>query len=236
MRQKWPDSRIKVALWNASQWSRIPFQEVTERVCSVVIVVVSLKGIIRTFKPVFKSICTSIITPRCVVDTLALYKRVAAFAWSQEAINAMLEPATGTSPDDMPGGTVLFTGATSSIRGASGFATFAAGKHGLRALSQSLAREFGKREIHVAHVIIDGTILTKKTREMFGGKKKLSSTPGETSEGGEDWMDDDSRRLDPVSVAKVDPSFLLILHFVDHIVTGFCLASPTGPQCMDARA
>ena len=103
------------------------------------------------------------------------------------------------------GGTVLFTGATSSIRGASSFATFAAGKHGLRALSQSLAREFGKRDIHVAHVIIDGTILTKTTKRLFGGKNHVVQTPGnaDAAEEGDDWMDDESRRLDPDSVAKV---------------------------------
>lgn len=65
-----------------------------------------------------------------------------------------------------------------------------------------LAREFGKQNIHVAHVIIDGTILTKKIREMFGGKKQVVQTPGEAT-GDESWLDDDTRRLDPVSIAKV---------------------------------
>lgn len=120
----------------------------------------------------------------------------------------MLEPANGTSPDDLPGGTVLFTGATSSTRGAAAFATFAAGKHGLRALSQSLAREFGKQNIHVAHVIIDGTILTQKIKEMFGGKKQIAQTPGEVT-GDENWLDDDTRRLDPSSVAKVSSGRLI---------------------------
>ena len=55
-------------------------------------------------------------------------------------------------------GTILFTGATASIKGYSGSATFAMGKFGLRALSQSMARELGPKGIHVAHVIIDGGI------------------------------------------------------------------------------
>ncbi len=64
-------------------------------------------------------------------------------------------------------GTILFTGATASVRGADGFAAFAGGKHALRATAQSMARELGPRGIHVAHVVIDGPIDTKWTREVF---------------------------------------------------------------------
>ena len=55
-------------------------------------------------------------------------------------------------------GTILFTGATASLRGGASFAAFAAAKHGLRALAQSMARELGPKGIHVAHVVIDGRI------------------------------------------------------------------------------
>jgi NAD(P)-dependent dehydrogenase (short-subunit alcohol dehydrogenase family) len=55
-------------------------------------------------------------------------------------------------------GTVLFTGASGSMRGKPGFAHFAAAKAGLRMISQSMAREFGPQGIHVAHVVIDGGI------------------------------------------------------------------------------
>jgi NAD(P)-dependent dehydrogenase (short-subunit alcohol dehydrogenase family) len=55
-------------------------------------------------------------------------------------------------------GTILFTGASGSLRGKAGFAAFAAAKFGLRAVSQSMARELGPKGIHVAHVIIDGGI------------------------------------------------------------------------------
>jgi NAD(P)-dependent dehydrogenase (short-subunit alcohol dehydrogenase family) len=58
-------------------------------------------------------------------------------------------------------GTILFTGATASLRGAAGFAAFAGGKHALRALAQSMARELGPKNIHVAHVIIDGAVDTE---------------------------------------------------------------------------
>jgi NAD(P)-dependent dehydrogenase (short-subunit alcohol dehydrogenase family) len=64
-------------------------------------------------------------------------------------------------------GTILFTGATASLRGAAGFSAFAGGMHGKRALAQSMARELGPQNIHVAHVIIDGPIDTPFTRERF---------------------------------------------------------------------
>lgn len=57
-----------------------------------------------------------------------------------------------------PGGTILFTGATASLRGSAGFHNLAVGKFGLRALAQSMARELHPKGIHVAHVIIDGHI------------------------------------------------------------------------------
>src|SRR6202158_2251536 len=55
-------------------------------------------------------------------------------------------------------GTILFTGATASVRGRANFAAFAGAKHALRALAQSMARELGPKGIHVAHTIIDGQI------------------------------------------------------------------------------
>jgi NAD(P)-dependent dehydrogenase (short-subunit alcohol dehydrogenase family) len=64
-------------------------------------------------------------------------------------------------------GTILFTGATASVRGSAGFAAFAGAKHALRALAQSMARELGPQGIHVAHVLIDGAIDTAFIRDMF---------------------------------------------------------------------
>ena len=61
-------------------------------------------------------------------------------------------------------GTILFTGATASIRGRDGFAAFAAAKAGLRALAQSMSRELGPKGIHVAHVVVDGAIDGNFTR------------------------------------------------------------------------
>ena len=64
-------------------------------------------------------------------------------------------------------GTLLFTGATASMRGAAGFAAFASAKHGLRALAQSMARELGPQNIHVAHVVIDAAVDTDWIHENF---------------------------------------------------------------------
>jgi NAD(P)-dependent dehydrogenase (short-subunit alcohol dehydrogenase family) len=64
-------------------------------------------------------------------------------------------------------GTIIFTGATASLRGGARFHNLAVGKFGLRALAQSMARELGPQNIHVAHVIIDGPIDTPFTRERF---------------------------------------------------------------------
>jgi NAD(P)-dependent dehydrogenase (short-subunit alcohol dehydrogenase family) len=73
------------------------------------------------------------------------------FLMAREAVPAMLERGRGT---------LLFTGATAALRGGARFAGFAVGKFGQRALAQSLAREFGPKGIHVAHVVIDGVIGT----------------------------------------------------------------------------
>jgi len=64
-------------------------------------------------------------------------------------------------------GTILLTGATAAVRGSNQFAAFAAGKFGLRAVGQSLAREFGPQGIHVAHIVVDGVVDTPVTRQWL---------------------------------------------------------------------
>jgi NAD(P)-dependent dehydrogenase (short-subunit alcohol dehydrogenase family) len=75
-------------------------------------------------------------------------------------------------------GTILFTGATSSLRGSAGFAAFAGAKHALRALAQSMARELGPQGIHVAHVVIDGAIDTEFIRANFPERYALKDRDG----------------------------------------------------------
>jgi NAD(P)-dependent dehydrogenase (short-subunit alcohol dehydrogenase family) len=73
----------------------------------------------------------------------------AGFLAGREAAKAMVPRGRGT---------ILFTGATASVRGRDGFSAFAAAKHGLRAVAQSMARELGPQGIHVAHIVIDGAV------------------------------------------------------------------------------
>ena len=75
-------------------------------------------------------------------------------------------------------GTILFTGATASLRGRDGFAAFAGAKHGLRALAQSMARELWPQGIHVAHPIIDGAIDTDFIRSNFPERYALKKQDG----------------------------------------------------------
>ena len=76
-------------------------------------------------------------------------------------------------------GTIIFTGASASLRGKPGFAHFAAAKAGLRMIAQSMAREYGPLGIHVAHVVIDGGI---------NGDRLLSRGPTLSEERGEDGL------------------------------------------------
>ena len=95
---------------------------------------------------------------------------VGAFHCSQEAIEDMLgadgdggEPSDvrRASPDrESGGGTIIFTGATSAVRGRGGAPGFSAGKFAARGLAESMARELAPEGIHVAHVVIDGQIDT----------------------------------------------------------------------------
>jgi NAD(P)-dependent dehydrogenase (short-subunit alcohol dehydrogenase family) len=93
----------------------------------------------------------------------------AGFLTGREAARLMLPRGKGT---------ILFTGATASLRGGKGFAAFAGAKHALRALAQSMARELGPEGIHVAHVVIDGAIDTAFIRENFPERYALKEKAG----------------------------------------------------------
>ncbi|HMR31735.1 MAG TPA: SDR family NAD(P)-dependent oxidoreductase [Geminicoccaceae bacterium] len=75
-------------------------------------------------------------------------------------------------------GTVIFTGATGSLRGGAGFAAFAAAKAGLRMVAQSMAREFGPQGLHVAHVVIDGGIDGERLRRAFPERAAAAAEDG----------------------------------------------------------
>jgi NAD(P)-dependent dehydrogenase (short-subunit alcohol dehydrogenase family) len=74
--------------------------------------------------------------------------------------------------------TIIFTGATASLRGSANFAAFAGAKHALRALAQSMARELGPQGIHVAHVVVDGAIDTGFIRDNFPERYALKAQLG----------------------------------------------------------
>jgi NAD(P)-dependent dehydrogenase (short-subunit alcohol dehydrogenase family) len=86
-----------------------------------------------------------------------------AFYAAREVLPAMVERGRGT---------ILLTGATAALRGSARFAALAVGKFGLRALAQSMAREFGPQGVHVAHVIIDGQISTPRVRGMYPDREE----------------------------------------------------------------
>ncbi len=100
------------------------------------------------------------------------------FLLAQAILPKMLEQGAGT---------LIFTGATGSLRGSARFSPFAAAKGALRMMAQSLAREFGPRGIHVAHVVIDGVI---------HGDRARSAIPGLESRFGDDGM------LEPDHIAE----------------------------------
>jgi NAD(P)-dependent dehydrogenase (short-subunit alcohol dehydrogenase family) len=75
-------------------------------------------------------------------------------------------------------GTIIFTGASASLRGRAGFAAFAGAKHALRALAQSMARELWPQGVHVAHVVIDGAIDTEFIRSNFPQRYALKDQQG----------------------------------------------------------
>ncbi|KAF8510115.1 NAD(P)-binding protein [Hysterangium stoloniferum] len=109
---------------------------------------------------------------------------MAAFAFARESILAF-KPLGANEAGKR--GTLLFTGATASLRGNVTTSAFSSSKFALRGLSQSLAKEFGKDDIHVAHVIIDGAILTDRVREDRNDPE---------------WEKKEMKKLHPDSIAK----------------------------------
>ncbi|HRI18228.1 MAG TPA: SDR family oxidoreductase [Burkholderiaceae bacterium] len=94
---------------------------------------------------------------------------LAGFLVGREVAKAMLTRGRGT---------IVFTGATASVRGSAGFSAFAGAKHALRALAQSMARELGPQGIHVAHVVIDGAIDTAFIAQNFPERYALKASEG----------------------------------------------------------
>lgn len=88
-----------------------------------------------------------------------------ALFFSQAAIPLLLRHAEDQAAEHPP--TLIFTGATASIKANAQMATFAAPKWALRAMTMSLAKEFGPQGVHVSHAVIDGVIDIPKSQEML---------------------------------------------------------------------
>jgi NAD(P)-dependent dehydrogenase (short-subunit alcohol dehydrogenase family) len=86
-----------------------------------------------------------------------------AFYAAQQVLPVMVEDGHGT---------IQHTGASAALRGKASFSALAVGKFGLRALAQSMAREFGPQGVHVSHVIVDGQIHTPRVREMMPDREE----------------------------------------------------------------
>ncbi len=134
----------------------------------------------------FRKIQASLGAPSVLVYNAGAFQRGGILAlapdrveqvWRVACLGALL-CAQQVLPDMVKAGrgTILLTGATASLRGSAGFASFAIGKFGLRALGQSMAREFGPLGIHVAHIVIDGQIDAARA----GGAQNMEQTPPST--------------------------------------------------------
>jgi NAD(P)-dependent dehydrogenase (short-subunit alcohol dehydrogenase family) len=99
------------------------------------------------------------------VQTALRINTLGGFIFGREAVRVMAPYERGS---------LLYTGATASLRGKPPFTAFAAAKAGLRSISQSFAREFGPRGIHVAHVVIDGAIDGERARQRDPKRAELS--------------------------------------------------------------
>ncbi|KAF2855996.1 NAD(P)-binding protein [Plenodomus tracheiphilus IPT5] len=114
------------------------------------------------------------IPPEVFVQSLAV-SATGGILFSQSFLPLLLK---GVEKGSQHPPSLIFTGATASVKSNAQMASFATGKWALRALSQSLAREFGPQGVHVAHAIIDGVIDIPKTREWLrelGPEAKLSA-------------------------------------------------------------
>ncbi|OJJ03153.1 hypothetical protein ASPVEDRAFT_42667 [Aspergillus versicolor CBS 583.65] len=98
---------------------------------------------------------------------------IGAFNFAQSTL-PLLQKSTGLQHPP----TLIFTGATASVKGSANFAAFATGKFALRALAQSLAREFGPKGVHVSHVIIDGVIDIPRTKDWANEHEDGKLDPG----------------------------------------------------------
>lgn len=155
---KFPSSEVRVAIYNAGEGTFKKFFDVTDA-------------------DIERSTTTGIVGP------FAFSRAVITAFKSNELSDAVKHPDEGARKR----GTLIFTGATAGLRGNTFTSIFSVTKFALRSLSQSLNKEFGPENIHVAHSIIDGGILTDRSRAVKNDPQ---------------WETDNDARLHPDSIAK----------------------------------
>jgi len=95
-------------------------------------------------------------------------------AWRVSAYGALLCSQQAIPEMRDNGGTIIFTGATSAVRGREGAVGFSAAKFAVRGMAESMARELGPEGIHVAHVVIDGQIETPQVKRSYPNRDEAS--------------------------------------------------------------
>lgn len=170
-----------IALISRSEKTLEPVQKELEQQGHTAISVPADAGDVSSLKNAFNSIRTKFGTdPEVLLYNATGFQYGGILDLKPEALQAALNiTVTGglvASQEVLPSmvkngkGTILFTGATASLRGSAKFGVFAASKFALRALAQSIAREFSPQGIHVAHVIVDGEINTPRQVESQPGR------------------------------------------------------------------
>ncbi|SCZ90261.1 BZ3500_MvSof-1268-A1-R1_Chr9g10769 [Microbotryum saponariae] len=196
VRKEWPGSRLKTAVWNTSQWSNIPFLDIKESDirASTQINIISATAFAQHAVRMFLEKPASEEKEDAVGGEFGKHADYHGcderdergvgfrrFRCGQIGVGFFLvsEPLTS---DKQPA--LINSISTHRMISSS-----------LRALSQSIAREFGPQGVHVAFVIVDGTIKTKATTRLFSNRH-------ERSQDGKSWLDDETLALQPGSIAK----------------------------------
>ena len=144
----------------------------------------------------------------CVSQNFWRVNCFGALLCARQAVPSMLAAGPpGGDSDPLPDrslhcGTILLTGATASLRCLAGMTSMSTGKFGLRALAQGIAREFGPKGIHVAHVIIDGAVDSPLLRSYVKGQIKKGKGDVFSSSGAPANTPFEARFLQPDAVAE----------------------------------
>jgi len=168
IKARYPGSPTAAAVFNAGSWNRAPFLETALEDWEKIL------GIQGCVKP--RRDCAFFVFIRMLTPGPITHGSRGAFLFSKATIPLLLASKHLEYPP-----TLIFTGATASIKASANFSAFAAGKWATRALSQSLAKEFGPQGVHVSHAIIDGVIDVPRTKEWTFDAEDAKISPDSVS-------------------------------------------------------